>query len=332
MHPRFLDILCCPKTKSDLHLTAYEVDNSGSVTSGVLTATTGDQYPIVRGIPRFVEKEIYAKSFGYEWRKWSRVQFEAENASRPMSGHTQRMFEAITGFAKGNLENKLVVEFGCGPGRFLDIVRRNDGIAVGIDMSLAVESARENFRGDLDVLIVQGDILNPPFKKYTFDVGYTIGVLHHTPDPARGLKKLVEVLKKDGLVACSVYSKGEFYDFPSVAAYRKVHHATKALVGNRLALGYAYFSAHVLYHGFSLLQKIPKVRRLIPYFEKYIFVNVPLPDARWRVLDVFDAVTPNYASAHTPEELRLWFDEANCYSISQRHWGTTSFVGVKGGN
>lgn len=313
-----------------MNLEVEEVFADGSIKTGTLKTEAGERYRILRGIPRFVDKEVYAQSFGYEWQKWSRVQFEAENVGGPMAGHTQRMFDSITGFSEQFLKGKLVVEFGCGPGRFLDMVRRRGGIAVGIDMSMAVEPARENFRGDPDVLIVQGDILNPPFKANSFDAGYSIGVLHHTPDPATGLKKLAGVVKENGRVACCVYQKDEFYDYPSVATYRSIHNATRSLLGNRLALLYAYFSAHFIYHCLSVLRRIPKVRRWVPFLERHVVVDVNLPDARWRVLDVFDAITPYHASTHTGEEVKQWFDNSNCTELSLRPWGPTTFVGTKG--
>lgn len=331
MHSKFVEILRCPKSGERLTLEVDELFSNGSIKKGTLKTESGNhRYPILKGIPRFVDKEVYAQSFGYEWRRWSRVQFESENVGGPMAGHTEKMFDAITGFSEQFLKNKLVVEFGCGPGRFLDIVRRRGGIAVGVDMSMAVEPARENFRDDPDVLIVQGDILNPPFREVTFDAGYSIGVLHHTPDPARGLEKLAGVIKEDGLISCCVYQREGFYGYPSVAAYRSIHNATKALLGNRLALGYAYFSAHFIYHGLSLMQQIPKVRQLVPFLEKYVLVNVNLPDAKWRLLDVFDAITPFHASTHTGEEMRSWFSKSNCHHLTPRPWGTTAFVAVKG--
>jgi SAM-dependent methyltransferase len=332
MRPKFTDILCCPETGADLVLEAEEVAADGSVRRGFLTAGPGGRrYPIINGIPRFVGEEVYAQSFGYEWRKWSRVQFESENVGQTMAGHTERMFDSVTGFTEEMLKGKLVVEFGCGPGRFLDVVRRRGGVAVGIDLSMAVEPARENFRNDPDVLIVQGDVLNPPFKKGVFDFGYSIGVLHHTPDPAKGLERLSSLVKENGAVACCVYDKGSLYDYPSVNTFRKIHNAVKPLVGNKLALGYSYFAAYVLYHGLNLIRRTGRGWRLLDYLEKRVLVNLNLPDARWRLLDTFDAITPVYASTHTPEEVRDWFGRANCNSLSQRPWATTTFVGIKGG-
>jgi len=332
MHSKFVEILCCPKSGERLTLEVDELFSDGSIKKGTLKTESGNhRYPILKGIPRFVDKEVYAQSFGYEWRRWSRVQFESENVGRPMAGHTEKMFDAITGFSEQLLKNRLVVEFGCGPGRFLDIVRRRGGIAVGIDMSMAVEPARENFRNDPDVLIVQGDILNPPFRAETFDAGYSIGVFHHTPDPANALNKLTSVVKENGSIACCVYSKDGLYDSPAVATYRKINNAIRPFLGNKPALAYSYFSAYFLYHVFSRLRKTPRGGRLVAYLEKHLLVNVSIPDPKWRVLDVFDAITPFFASTHTSEEVKAWFGKANCHTLSPRPWGPTVFVGIKGG-
>lgn len=331
MNPKFLEILCCPKTGESLQLKVTETSGDGSVVSGTLVAErSGHEYPIVRSIPRFIDEEHYTDTFGYEWQKWSRVQFESENVGGRMQGHTRRMFEAVTGFAEQDLRGQRVVEFGCGPGRFLDIVRRCGGVAVGIDMSMAVESARVNFRDDPEVLIVQGDILNPPFKPGVFDVAYTIGVLHHTPAPEEGLKRMASVVKSGGLVGCCVYPKESLYNYPSVYRFRKLHRLASPLLGTKGALAYSYFSAYFLYHVFDLLRKNSRTGRVGEFIEKNFVVNVNVPDARWRVLDVFDAITPSYASTHTPEEVTSWFRQADCSDLSQRPWGTAAFVGIKG--
>src|SRR3954468_11188570 len=149
MHPKFLPFLCCPESREPLTLHADRTLASGMVLSGELRSASGKRYPIVRGIPRFVAAEQYASSFGFEWTRWPRVQFESENVGRPMEGHTTRMWERITGAGLGDVAGKTIVDFGCGPGRFLDVVRRKGGLAVGIDLSAAVDAARRNFRDDV---------------------------------------------------------------------------------------------------------------------------------------------------------------------------------------
>src|ERR1700742_3608660 len=130
MHPKFLDILRCPESGDPLVLHSRHVNHLGMVMTGMLTAPSGRCYPIVRGVPRFVAAENYAASFGYEWNRWPRVQVEAENQERPMAGHTTRMWERITAAPQEKIQGRTLIDFGCGPGRFIDVVRRKGGIAV----------------------------------------------------------------------------------------------------------------------------------------------------------------------------------------------------------
>ena len=54
---------------------------------------------------------------------------------------------------------------------------------------------------------MQADIFNLPFAPGTFDFVYSVGVLHHLPDPQRGLESIAPLAKENGLVSIWVYSK-----------------------------------------------------------------------------------------------------------------------------
>jgi SAM-dependent methyltransferase len=330
MHPKFLHLLACPQTGNSLVLDAFETRENGMVWAGQLRTGCGRIYPIIRGVPRFVSREMYAGSFGFEWTRWPRVQFESDNVGRPMQGHTTRMWERIVGTNPASIRGKTIVDFGCGPGRFLDIVRRKGGRAVGIDLSNAVDAARKNFKDDPDVLIIQGDLLNPPFRQGAFDGGYTIGVLHHTPAPAQGLMALAKCVHENGWVSCCVYPKDDFYDFPSVARLRWIHLALKPLIGYRFALAYSYFAAFVL----APLMRWTKqqgLRRSIAWIERNALVSLWLKDVRWRLLDTFDAITPALASTHTSDDVARWFEQAGCENVERTSWCPTSLTATKRG-
>jgi SAM-dependent methyltransferase len=245
-----------------------------------------------------------------------------------MAGHTARMWKTITGMGEDQLRGKTIVEFGCGPGRFLDMVRYREGRAVGIDLSLAVEVARRNFADDPDVLIVQGDVLNPPFQEDIFDGGYTIGVLHHTPAPPMGLSALARTIQAGGWVACCVYGKGGFYDSPAVERFRWLHNRLKPVFGYRPALAYTYLSAYFLSPLLRGVQ-VPGWGQLVKYLRHNWLVCLNIPDMRWRLLDIFDAITPAIATTHTADQVREWLKEADCTSIRSTNWGGVSLVGVK---
>lgn len=325
MHPKFMDLLCCPETGERFSLEIREQRVNGLIITGALRTRKGRTYPIVRGVPRFVDEEAYADSFGVEWNRWPRTQFEFENIGRPMEGHTMRMWDRITHLSAEEIRDRTIVDFGCGPGRFLDIVRSKGGYAVGIDLSSAVDAARQNFSNDPDVLIVQGDLLHPPFRPGVMDGGYSIGVLHHTPDPAAGVASLANVVRPEGWLACCVYSKDDFYDFPSLQRLRKVHQALKPFIGYKLATAYSYAAAYGIA---PVLQKLKEFGwwKTVQYIEKNLLVCVRLRDPRWRVLDVFDAITPAIATTHTPEEVRSWLEQAGCTGVRTTYWCPTSFA------
>jgi SAM-dependent methyltransferase len=331
MHPQFLEYLCCPETQEPLHLDAQETRADGMIITGTLQSPSGKSYPILRGIPRFVSQELYAASFGYEWTRWPRVQFEAENANGPMAGHTTRMWEIITG-GRDDIAGNTLVEFGCGPGRFLDVVRRKGGRAIGIDMSLAVETARKNFQDDPDVLIIQADLLHPPIRQGTMDGGFTIGVLHHTSDPLKGLTALARAVRTGGWIACSVYPKQGLYASRAVARHRRVYNRLKPFFGYRLPLAYTYFSAYVLAPLFKVIARKTRFVRTVHYLQNnWLPCLYYLPDVRWRLLDTFDAITPAIATTHTSEEVIGWMEQAGCDNIHTTDWGDTSVTGRKTG-
>ncbi len=331
MKEKFIDILCCPKTNTNLKLKNPVYSSQGEIESGQLISENNEHsYPIIKGIPRFVDAEFYSKSFGYEWKKWSKVQYEDENVGKPLEGFTDKMFNLSTGFSNNDIEGKMIVEFGCGGGRYMDVVLRKKGIAIGIDLSIAVEPAYENLKHYQDILIVQGDILMSPFKTGVFDHGYSIGVLHHTPDPGKGLKELFRTLKVGGNGTCLVYEHNGWYASNSIKLYRKVINKTRFLFGNSLALVYSHVSARTLYYIMPLINKIPKIGyRAVRILENNIFVVNKLPDLRWRILDTFDAITPSYASTHTSEEVENWFKKINCKNIHKTNWNKCGWKGKK---
>jgi SAM-dependent methyltransferase len=336
MRKKFLNILCCPETGSELRLEVAEVygNNADHIKTGRLISVNSNiAYPIVNGVPRFVGKEFYTKSFGFEWKKWARIQFESENVGKPMEGHTSGMFRKITEFSSADIKDKLVVEFGCGPGRFMDIVRNMGGIVVGIDLSLAVDVAGENFFSDENVLIVQGDILKPPFKKQTFDVAYSIGVFHHTPEPIKGFHTMADCVKKNGKISTCVYPKGIFYDYPVLRRFRGGFKFLSKYFGtafsNTFALLYAQASAYFITSVFMKLNQIKFLQKPLFWLAKHLVVILDLPDKKWRTLDIFDAITPCYASTHTNDEVYCWFVQSSCSEIKTTSWCNTSLTGRK---
>jgi len=310
MKPHHLCLLCDPQTREDLILVeaVYEGDE---IVSGTLVSPS-HRYPITRGIPRFVRDEGYSDNFGYQWNRWARVQFEDRNVGGPMQGHTTRMFETITGFTADTLRGKTVLDMGCGPGRFTDVAVSMGANVVALDYSSAIEAARANFTGrKVDILFVQGDALCLPLQNSSVDFSFSIGVLHHTPAPAAGVKEAHRITKVGGDFAIRVYGTGGFYTYSTVRFWRRVFMMLKPLFGHCPPLLYSYFFGTL---GFAL----GKIWRPLSYPLRAVFPTVWLPDYRWTILDTFDAIATAHQSGHTPDEIAGWLKAAGFTEVHQR--------------
>ena len=211
----------------------------------------------------------------------------------------------------------------------------NEGLVIGLELSGAADVARKNFGENCNVLIVQGDALQPPFNSETLDFVYSIGVLHHTPLPVKGLKEMVRVAKRKGKIAVCVYhSQCSFYAAPSIYGMRKFINLLKSRWSERqaykIALWYSKFAGYFLYYIDSIISKIPIVgQRIVRFLQQYVYALSTLPDLQWRILDTFDAITPTYASTHSPEEIEFWLSELGCTEFHNSQFAPASYTVIK---
>lgn len=105
----------------------------------------------------------------------------------------------------GIFKDKLVLEAGCGKGRHT-LLAASWGAreVIGIDLSAAVETAFAATREMENVHIVQADIYRLPLAR-VFDYAFSVGVLHHLPDPRAGFQSLAAAVKEGGHVSAWVY-------------------------------------------------------------------------------------------------------------------------------
>lgn len=323
MHISFADCFVDPATHEPLELVISE--RQGDVVESGYFKSSSNSYPIVRGIPRFVDfkSDNYSSSFGYQWQKWPRVQFESENVGKPMEGHTRSLWERITACDDYGIDvhGKLLVDMGCGPGRYVDVARSRGARVIGLDYSNAVEVAEENFKGDDDVCICQADAMTLPLREGSVDGIFSMGVLHHTPSPETGVLEAGKALCSGGWLAVSVYRKGRYYDFGMVTFWRSLFKFLWRFFGHYPPLVYTYFVIYTLW-------PIARISSFLGKAVRVFFPFVNLPDRDWALLDTFDSVTPSYQSTHETYEIFTWFKRAGFTKIEPTR-GNNSFRGVK---
>lgn len=116
----------------------------------------------------------------------------------------------IPGFAEfERWRGKRVLEVGVGLGT--DFVRfaRAGALATGVDLTgAAVDSVRRRLELEgLQAELLVADAENLPFSDGTYDLVYTWGVLHHTPDTERALEEVRRVIRPGGEARVMLYSR-----------------------------------------------------------------------------------------------------------------------------
>ena len=111
MHSSLLEILAEPGTGAPLTL-HDSVIHDGLIEEGMLQAPSGKKYPIVRGIPRFVEADNYTSSFGQQWNRFRDVQLD----SLTHCHRSEKRFDTETGWNADNLRGRWTLDAGCGAG------------------------------------------------------------------------------------------------------------------------------------------------------------------------------------------------------------------------
>jgi SAM-dependent methyltransferase len=102
-----------------------------------------------------------------------------------------------------------IVEIGCGTGQMSLYLASAHRIVIGADLTraslkLGADAAR---RFDLgQVQFIETDLHHPGLRVGAFDVVYSSGVLHHTPDPSAAFASIVRLARPGGMIIVGVYN------------------------------------------------------------------------------------------------------------------------------
>ena len=217
-------------------------------------------------------------------------------------------------FRSSPSKGKLVLDAGCGLGRFSEIVLDNGGTVVAVDLSGAIDAAFENLGSRDHIYFVQADIFKLPFRPGTFDMVYSWGVLHHTPDPPAAFEKLPPLVRPGGKVMTMVYANYNKAYLATTEFYRRL----TTRLPKRMLLKLCYAAVPLYYVG-----KVPGFGPLVTRL--LLPVSVRPPTHRWRVGNTFDLYSPKYAFTYDHVEVYGWYERADLETI--RPVGASGGVG-----
>ena len=202
MKEKLLSYLVCPSCNGSLELSVERVEQQEIIEGALRCNACATSFPITRGIPRFAElsevesdKQATAANFGWQWQHFT------EEDSR----YAEQFLGWIAPVTPEFFQNKVVLEGGCGKGRHTQLAARWGALdVIGIDLSAAVETAFAATRSLPNAHIVQADIYRLPLAR-KFDYAFSVGVLHHLPDPRGGFMSLASKLKPGGYLSAWIY-------------------------------------------------------------------------------------------------------------------------------
>ncbi len=275
MTPEQMNELRCPDCSARVRR------EPGDPTIGVLQLAR--TYPIVAGIPRFVEQEHLA-SFG---RQWNRYEVAHEDEDRAT-------FEAKTGIVLSSLAGQRVLDAGCGGGRYSKIVAQAGACVTGVDHSTAVEKAAVLCQDFPNASFVQADLKRLPLESESFDAVFSIGVMHHDVDTRAVFQSVARMVKPGGRLAVWLYRKNQWWQEGLNSALRR---RTVRMPPESLE---RWCRVGAFLGGVPVVNKT--LNKVLNFSSHPAWEN--------RLCDTFDWYAPAYQHHHTVGELCDWFRAA----------------------
>jgi len=286
-------------------------------------STSDMSWPIECGIVRFRRDDGYNTSFAKQWKAFQLTQYDDHNNT----SITRARYLKETGWPDFGLEGELILEAGCGAGRFTRLLATTGASLLSFDYSSAVEVSREQNGYFGNVAFAQADILAMPFIDNCFDRVFCHGVIQHTPDPAAAFRALNRVLRTGGRLSIDVYLRGgRIRTWKSKYIWRPI---TTRMDPDRLLAFLEWFIPKWLPMD-TVIKRIPILGNylgaVIPCWNYFRTDLSPADKVRWAVMDTFDALAPAYDLPANRDEVEGWFKAAG-YVDFEVHEGGTGLVG-----
>jgi SAM-dependent methyltransferase len=242
------------------------------------------------------------RSFGYQWTKWLSSGFEDARIYGKTAEEEMSEFFQYAGLSPAELQGAVVLDAGCGSGRLTRMLPAYGASAVGLDVHTGLAGVAESCGAAERVTFVQGSILMPPFRKESFDLVWSEGVIHHTGDTQAAFRQLAALVKPGGRMFIWVYWDQE------LNIYRRTRNFLKR--GHSLPMPLLLFTCRALAAGFWSLA-------MLRGFPASIVGTRKITPAKLHAFRLFDHISPRFNQQHSERELASWFTDCGFTNLKR---------------
>jgi len=230
------------------------------------------------------------------------------------------MFLSYTRAMPNFFFNKIVVDAGCGNGRYINVVNTMCSISprlvIGIELSDNAFLAAKNCSGFENVVIFRMDLNDlPKVLREPVDYVYSIGVLHHTPDAAGAFRNLAGCVRPNGFLSAFLYGKGN-----------PILYRVNVFLRNKLFSKWPHKVVYWICAMIAVPCQIFRVKQVGPWLSelinRYVFVSS-------NVHNMFDAYTAGWTSFHDRNEVEQWYrsNKYDCVVVSANNCTSLFCIG-----
>lgn len=321
MKPGLLDYLVCLRCGCALACEPERVEGAEVVEGTLRCAACHAGFPIRGGVPRMlpaalsVPERATSRAFGRQWQILSGL-------SPVLRTEFQSYLDPLPASA---LAGQSVLDAGCGSGKFAAAaVEAGARAVVAVDLSDAVDVAWRNLRDRPGAHVVQASIDQLPLRPAAFDFAYSIGVIHHTPDPEKAFHQIVPLVRPGGRLFVWVYAlEGNEAFLRWLDPWRVRLFSRLPSWANRVAATLLAAPLWVVIRGlYAPLARRRRAGRL-PYAEYFLYFSRLGFGTFWGT--VYDKLVPPVAFYLSREDVRRWLRDAGLTEEALRHRNRNSW-------